>query len=211
MRITKYEHACFVLEEAGVRLVVDPGNFTSDLPNLEEVAAIVITHEHPDHWTPEQLTRLLTQSPQARVFGPAGVEAAATGFEVTVVHGGDEHEVGPFRLAFHGSKHAVIHSSIPVIDNVGVMINDAVFYPGDSFTTPPGEVDLLAVPAGAPWLKIAEVIDYVAAVRPRRSFPTHDAVLSDIGRGLSNTRIEKSTTDAGGTFHALRPGDTLEL
>ena len=105
-----------------------------------------------------------------RIFGPAGVAAAAGELPVTVVKAGDEIKVGPFTLRFFGEKHAVIHESIPVVDNVGVLVNGSVYYGGDSYTVPEGvEVDVLAAPAGAPWLKIGDVMDYVLAVKPRHA------------------------------------------
>lgn len=211
MRITKHEHACFVAEEGDDRLVVDPGGFTSEALATGRVVAIVVTHEHADHWNPEQLRRLLAKNPDARLFVPAGVAAAGSDFAFTVVGDGDAHEAGVFRLSFHGSRHAVIHPSIPVIDNVGVMVNERLFYPGDAFTIPPRQVDVLAVPAGAPWLKISEVMDYVDAVKPRRAFATHDMGLSEWGRELSNARIENVTTQSGGTFMPLAPGETITL
>jgi L-ascorbate metabolism protein UlaG (beta-lactamase superfamily) len=211
MKLTKFEHAALVLEKSGDTLVVDPGAFTMPLTELRGVVAIVITHEHPDHWTPEQLDRILAMSPDAAIYGPQGVAIAASAYPVTVVNDGDEITAGSFDLKFFGSRHAVIHSSIPVIDNVGVMVDDTLFYPGDSFTVPPVAVDTLAVPAGAPWLKIAEVIDYVAEVKPRRSFPTHEMVLSVIGKNMANDRIGAATKAGGGDFFPLEPGDTLDL
>jgi L-ascorbate metabolism protein UlaG (beta-lactamase superfamily) len=212
MRVTKHEHACLIVEASGKTLVVDPGSFTTALVGLNDVVAIVVTHEHADHWTEEQLTRIVERNPQARIFGPAGVAAAAAGFDITVVNGGDTHEVDPFTLSFFGEKHAVIHSSLPVVDNVGVLINDTLYYPGDSFTVPEGvEVDTLAAPAGAPWLKIGEAIDFVLAVKPRRAFPTHEMVLSVAGKSMANARLQWATEQGGGEFRALEPGDSLDL
>lgn len=211
MRVTKYEHACLIVEKAGQRLVIDPGSFTTPLFGIDDVVAIVITHEHSDHWTPEQLERLQERNPDAQLFGPAGVAAAASDFEITVVGDGDSHTVGPFSLGFYGTTHAVIHPSIPVVDNVGIMVDDQLFYPGDAFTVPPVPVDALAVPAGAPWLKISEVMDYVAAVAPKRSFPTHQMVLSQIGQKLANDRIAYVTEGGGGKFFPLEPGESLDL
>ncbi len=211
MILTKHEHAAFTLDIDGALLIVDPGSFTPPFERVDGVVAVVITHEHPDHWTPAQLTSILDANPDARIFGPAGVVRAATDFSIIETSDGAEFSVEPFDLKFFGSKHAVIHSSIPVIDNVGVMVNDAVYYAGDSFTIPPVPVDVLAVPAGAPWLKISEVMDYVAAVKPKRSFPTHEMVLSKIGKGMSNQRIESATGLGGGEFFALEPGETLEV
>jgi len=211
MRLTKHEHAAFTLEADGKLLIVDPGSFTTPFEGLDDVVAVVITHEHPDHWTPGQLNGILKKNPDARIFGPAGVAAAASDFDIVETSDGAEFSVEPFDLKFFGSKHAVIHPSIPVIDNVGVLINDAVCYAGDSFTIPPFEVDILAVPAGAPWLKIAEAMDYVMAVKPRRTFPTHEMVLSAIGKGMSNQRIEYATAQVGGEFFPLEPGEVLEV
>ena len=211
MRLTKQEHACFVITEAGQMIVVDPGSFTLPLVDPEGVVAIVVTHEHGDHWTAEHLQRILERNPDARIFGPAGVAAAASDFSVETVQDGDSRVVGAFTLRFFGKKHAVIHESIPVIDNVGVLVNDRVYYAGDSFTVPPVEVDTLAVPIGASWLKVSEAMDYVAAVKPKRSFPTHEMVLSVIGKNMVNARIEHVTTLGGGEFFALEPGDSLDV
>jgi L-ascorbate metabolism protein UlaG (beta-lactamase superfamily) len=211
MKLTKFEHSCLVIELEGSKLVLDPGSFTIPLVDNTGITAVVITHEHPDHWTPEHLTRIVRDSPDVKIFGPEGVVNAATDFSITAVHDGDVVVAGPFTLAFYGEKHAVIHSSIPVIDNVGVMVNDTLFYPGDSFTAPPVPVDVLATPVGAPWLKIAEVMDYVTTVAPKRSFPVHEMVLSTAGKTMGNDRIGAMTTAAGGTPFVLQPGESIDL
>ncbi|MDP3207701.1 MAG: MBL fold metallo-hydrolase, partial [Rhodoglobus sp.] len=94
MKLTKFEHACMVIEKAGSRLVIDPGGYTPPLTDLDGVVAVVITHEHADHWTAEQLTRILEKSPDARILGPADVVAAAADFAVEVVEHGDTLTVG---------------------------------------------------------------------------------------------------------------------
>ena len=212
MRLTKFEHAALLLEEAGSKLFVDPGSFTTALTDTANTAAVVITHEHADHWTPEQLNRVIEMNPGVPIYGPDGVAAAAGDFEITVVHAGDTVQAGPFTLRFFGGKHAEIHSSIPIVDNVGVLINDELFYPGDSFTIPENvEVDVLAVPSSAPWLKAAEFIDYVLAVKPKRTFATHEMVNSAAGKQMANGRIAWATEQNGGEFVQLEPGDTLDI
>jgi L-ascorbate metabolism protein UlaG (beta-lactamase superfamily) len=211
MQITKYEHACFVASIADKKLVVDPGSFTVPLPDSNGVVAVVVTHEHADHWTPEHLQRIFEASPDVKFFGPAGVAAAASDFDFTVVKDGDRIEVAPFTLQFFGEKHAQIHSSIPLVDNVGVLINDQVYYGGDSFTQGPVGVDLLAVPASAPWLKIGEVMDYLAVAKPKRSFPVHEMINSVIGNQMANDRIQAVTEAGGGEFFGLTPGQTVDL
>lgn len=193
---------------------MDPGSFTTPITESSGTVAVVITHEHADHWTSEQLTRILDKNPDAQIFGPEGVRAAAAdaGFTVTAVTAGDSIDAGPFHVRFFGGQHAVIHSSIPVIDNLGILINDSLYYPGDSFTIPEGvEVDTLAVPAGAPWLKISEVMDFVDAIKPKRAFPVHEMVLSVAGKQLSNARIQSVVEQNGGEFLPLHPNEWFDL
>ncbi|GAA4366318.1 MBL fold metallo-hydrolase [Agromyces bauzanensis] len=212
MRLTKLEHAALVIEDSGNKLFIDPGKFTTPITESAGAVAVVITHQHDDHWTPEQLGRIVEANPEVRIFGPAGVATAASGFPIETIAAGDEVTVGPFRLRFFGGRHALIHSSIPIVDNLGVLVNDRLYYAGDSFTVPEGvDVEVLAAPAGAPWMKIAESMDYVMAVTPRRAFPTHEMVLSQAGKALSNARLGWATEQGGGEYVPLEPGDTLDF
>jgi L-ascorbate metabolism protein UlaG (beta-lactamase superfamily) len=212
MRVTKNEHASLRLDQNGETLLIDPGSFTTPLTDLTDVVGLVITHEHPDHWTPEHLDRILRAAPDTPIYAPEGVARAAEGYDITVVSPGDSITVGAFTLRFFGGRHEVIHSSIPVIDNVGVLVNDVLYYPGDSYAVPEGvQVDTLAAPLGAPWLRIGDAMDYVLAVKPRRVFGTHDMTLSVIGKGMHRQRLKWATEQGGGEFLELEPGDTLDL
>ncbi|MGZ0710601.1 MBL fold metallo-hydrolase (plasmid) [Coraliomargarita sp. W4R53] len=212
MRVTKFEHATLSLESGGKTLVIDPGGFTQPLLDLTHVIGIVITHEHPDHWTPEHLRRIREAFPEVVIYGTEGVARLATDFEITIVRPGDTVPLGPFTLEFFGGRHAVIHESIPVIDNVGVLVNDEFYYPGDSYAVPEGrEVRLLAAPVGAPWLKISEAMDFVLAVAPQRAFATHDMTLSVIGKNMGQSRLTWAVEQNGGEFLALDRLDSAEV
>lgn len=212
MRVTKFEHACLRIDEAGGTLLIDPGSFTTPLNDLTALVGVVITHEHPDHWTPEHLDRILRVAPGTPIFAPAGVARAAEGYEITVVAPGDTVEAGDFTLRFFGGEHAVIHSSLPTIENLGVLVNDKLYYPGDSYAVPVDvEVDTLAAPLGAPWLRIGDAMDFVLAVQPRRAFGTHDMTLSVIGKGMHRQRLQWATEQGAGEFFALEPGEAIDL
>ena len=212
MRVTKLEHATLRVDVEGKTLIIDPGSFTLPVDDLSALVAIVVTHEHPDHWTPDHLERLRSAAPGVPIYGPRGVANAAAAFDVIAVDPGDTVDIAPFSLRFFGGRHAVIHESIPVIDNVGVLVNDELYYPGDSYAVPKGvDVALLAAPMGGPWLKIGEAMDFVLAVAPRRAFGTHDMTLSVIGRDMHRTRLTWATAQGGGEFSPLDPGDSIEL
>ncbi len=211
MKVTKYEHATLVVSTADQQLVIDPGMFLTP-PDFANTVAVVITHEHGDHWTEDNLRRILEISPDATIYGPQGVATAAAGFDVTVVRAGDTVEAGPFTLRFFGAKHAVIHESIPVPDNVGVLVNDELYYPGDSYTVPEGvEVGTLAAPVGAPWLKIGEAMDFVLAVKPKRALYAHEMTLSVAGKAMQADRLQWATEQNGGTWNPLEVGESLDL
>jgi L-ascorbate metabolism protein UlaG (beta-lactamase superfamily) len=212
MRVTKFEHAALTVENEGSKLIIDPGSFTLPLSDLNTTVAVVITHEHPDHWTADHLDQILKYAPGIPIYGPEGVAKAAGGYDITVVQPGDTVTVEDFTLRFFGGEHAVIHETIPVVDNVGVLVNDAFYYPGDSYAVPKGvEVKLLAAPVGAPWLKIGEAMDFVLAVKPRRAFGTHDMTLSVIGRDMGRARLKWAVEQDGGEFLALDPGESADI
>jgi L-ascorbate metabolism protein UlaG (beta-lactamase superfamily) len=215
MRVTKYDHAMLVIDEAGASLVIDPGSFTDHLPDVSRATAVVITHEHADHWTPEHLRAIREVAGDIPIFGPQGVADAAADFDVTVVAPGDTRTAGPFTLRFFGGRHAVIHSTIPVVDNVGVLVNETLYYPGDSYAVPElesgGTVAVLAAPVGAPWLKISDAMDFVLAVAPSRAFSTHEQTLSAAGLSMGRARLAWSVEQGGGSFAALDAGDSLDV
>lgn len=212
MRVTKHEHACLRLERDGATLIIDPGNFTAPLGDVVGLVGVVLTHEHPDHWTAEHLERLLASAPGTPIFGPPGVVAAASAFAVTKVEAGDAVTAGPFALRFFGGRHNIIHSSVPVIDNLGVLVDERFYYPGDSYAVPHGvDVEVLAAPIGAPWLKIGEAMDFLLDVAPRRAFGTHDMTLSPQGLDMHRARLRWASEQGGGAFEALSPGDTTHL
>jgi len=205
MKLTKYEHACFTLEKGGKLLVVDPGVFTSDLGAPENVVAIVVTHEHPDHFDPTALGALIAHNPDAIILAH---ESIVSKLGDTLPHkaiaSGEELGVEPFHLKFYGGEHAVIHPSMSVIPNLGVMIDQKVYYPGDSFACPDESVDVLALPVSAPWCKISEVMDFLYAVKPRAAFPTHDAILSDTGKKLIDTMLAGTAKELGSDYQRFQ-------
>lgn len=211
MKITKYGHACVVVEEQGKKLVIDPGNFTLDFGDVGDIVAVVITHQHPDHFYPQHLETIVAANPDVQIFVPGDVAAQFTDLHARLARGGEQAAAAPFTLRFLGEDHATIHPDIPTINNIGVMVNDKLFYPGDSFTKPDRVPELLALPINAPWLKSSETIDYLAAVKPRQCFPTHNGLLSDAGHGIYNGLASRFCEQLGIGFSNLKSGESIEI
>lgn len=211
MTLTKYEHACLVLEETSVKLVIDPGRFSPSLPNLDNVIAIVITHVHTDHIDEPKVKQIITDNPDVKIFSTKEVADTFHNLDIVVVEPGSMHQIGPFTLAFFGGEHAIIHPSFPVTQNVGVLINSTLYYPGDSFALPGRPIKTLAAPAAAPWLKVSEAMDFLSEVKPELAFPTHDAILSDEGKQVFDSMLEPFAKTAGTTYQRLRIGQSITL
>lgn len=211
MTITKYEHACFVVEDTGAKLVVDPGKFSPSLPKLTNVAAIVITHVHMDHIDEHKVKQIITDNPEVKVFSTQQVADAHPNIKVVVVSPGSMHQIGPFTLAFFGGQHATIHPSFDKTQNVGVLINSTIYYPGDSFALPGRPIKVLAAPAAAPWLKISEAMDFISETKPELAFPTHDAILSDEGKQICDSTLEPFAKKSGTNYQRLKTGQSITV
>ena len=213
MKLTKHEHACVVLEKDGASIVIDPGSFSSGAAEIIAGAdAILITHEHMDHVNEAAITGALAARPDLRVYGPAplGAMLSAQQDQFTPVEAGDQLAVGSFAVTVHGRDHAVIHPDIPVIPNVGYLIDGSLYHPGDAYFVPEVPVSVLLLPTSGPWMKISEAADYVRAVRPQQIVQIHEMLLSDIGLYLaSNLLGEEGLT--GLPLTAVEAGKSLSV
>lgn len=211
MKLTKYEHACMVLEEQGKKLVIDPGGFTPTFGDPADVVAVVVTHEHADHFDPGHLRKILDNNPGVQFFVAPEVAEKFQKPNVQVPQIRQIYQAGPFKLQFYGEQHAIIHRDLATIGNIGVMVNDTLFYPGDALTEPGVPVQVLAMPADAPWLHIGQAIDYIRAVMPGLCIPTHNGLLSANGHAIHNNALGTTCEKAGAGFTYLQPGESLVI
>jgi L-ascorbate metabolism protein UlaG (beta-lactamase superfamily) len=211
MRLIKHGHACVRLESGDVAVVLDPGMFT-EAAALDGATAVLVTHEHADHWTPE-----LLRATAAPVFTIAAVaaqireQAPDVADRVTVVEPGQSLDIGvPVEVV--GEKHAVIHPELPHFDNSGYLLTvdgTTVFHPGDALSVPPVSPDLLLLPVSAPWLKVSECIDYARDVGARRSLAIHDAIYSEAGLGIVDTHVARFLAPREQEYVRLGAGEEL--
>lgn len=212
MTIKRYEHACLVVNQGQSKLVIDPGVYSPSFKDFEGVSVVVITHVHADHFDVDKVKAIIAASPSVKILTVQPVADQLNDSPHTIIVGaGDSKSIGDFKLDFFGGEHALIHESIPLEQNVGVMVNQTLCYPGDSFAIPTGKVKVLAIPGGAPWMKIGEAMDYLRTVRPSQTFPVHNAILSEHGLDLQNRFLGAVAARTGTKYHDLTPGSTLEI
>ncbi len=206
MRIHKISHCCLVIdlkvtgETSGDgharRILIDPGFYSIEKHSkVNKVDIVLITHEHADHFHIESLKELMKNQPDVQVIAndAVGDILAKEGIEHHVMKHGNVVDMKGVHIEAYGKDHALLHSSIPPFSNIGYFIEESsshsaeksgeklsltnkFFFPGDAFTDPLKEIDILALPVAGPWMKISEAIDYALQLKPKKAFPVHDAL-----------------------------------
>jgi len=146
MKITKFGHCCILIEEKGLRILTDPGNYSEGQNSVKEIGVILITHEHQDHLHIDSLKKVLLNNPAVKVITNRGVAKLLDkeGIRYTLLDDGQSTEEKGVRIEGFGTKHAVMYQGLPQVDNTGYFIANRLFYPGDAFTDPNRPVDILA-------------------------------------------------------------------
>jgi L-ascorbate metabolism protein UlaG (beta-lactamase superfamily) len=193
VRLTKFTHSCVRFEDGDRSLVIDPGVFSELDDALDGASAVLVTHEHPDHINVDRVRAALQRDSRLRLYAPSSVTSALSEFgeQVVAVEPGGQFEAAGFGVRTFGGQHALIHPAIPTIVNIGYLVEDSVFHPGDSFTVPNAPVATLLLPTNAPWSKAAEVIDFAVAVRAPQVHQIHDSLITDVYAGMLAGHLER--------------------
>jgi L-ascorbate metabolism protein UlaG (beta-lactamase superfamily) len=213
MRLTKLGHACVRLHKDDRTLVVDPGSLTPEADAFAGAAAVLITHEHFDHFESDRLRKAMAEDPRLEVWTcrPVADGLSDLGDRVHVVGHGDAVTVAGFELHVYGEKHEVVHPDVPPVANIGFLVDGEVFHPGDAFTVPEVAIPTLCLPTNAPWMKVTEMYAYLREVAPERAYSIHDGLLNDVGLQLVDAQLGGAAKRSGADVRRLRPGESIEL
>lgn len=206
MEIVHFGHACLLVQTGSARLLIDPGSFSTGFESARELTAVLVTHQHHDHLDVERLPALLAANPDAELIADtaSAEQLAEQGIAARAVRPGERLRLGGADVEVFGGLHAIAHPDLPPpVPNVAYLV-DGLLHPGDSLDLPGDrQVDVLALPTGAPWLKAAEAVDYLRAVRPRVAVPIHEATLA---MPELNYRLFDALAPDGSTVRILPPG-----
>lgn len=213
MRLIKHAHACITLTGDAGRIVIDPGTFTPDAAAAVAAAeAVLITHDHFDHFDEALIAQALEIRPGLHVYGPLSVVGRwkARSGQVTAVAAGDRFSVAGFDVAVFGDLHAPIHRTIPRVVNVGYLVDDRLYHPGDAYHVPAAPVETLLLPTSGPWTGVGAAADYVNEVAPRRLIQIHEVMLSEIGQ-QSMARFLSPAMLTESPLTIVPVGDSIEV
>ncbi|MBC7581710.1 MBL fold metallo-hydrolase [Aeromicrobium sp.] len=212
MNITKYIHACLDITVNEQRIIVDPGAFTDPLEDYSGVTAVVITHTHEDHLDESKIHKLAKQNPSLVIYcTQQAADKLSENMRITVPEIGVQYSVGSTRLEFFGGLHSVILDGMPQDENFGVLIDNTLYYPGDSLTPCPKAHTVLAAPSTAPWLKLSEAANFITQDSAATVFPTHNGICIEPINDMTNMMLAGVAKEAGKTYRVLKPGESIEV
>lgn len=211
MKITKYDHSCIIIEKNGHNLVIDPVEFSTKIPDINNIDVIIITHKHSDHFQPEIVEKLFNSNQNAKIFIAEDMTSEIN-LSAQVAPIGENIQVGEFNLLFFGENHAPIVDNISPCKNFGVVIDNNIVNPGDSFDNPKiDSLKVLFVPISAPWLKVEESMKYISDIKPQMIIPVHDALFSPLGHKITDNWIQKACDNSGSEYINLNPSESINI
>jgi len=183
--LTPFEHASLMLTLGGQRILVDPVGGADRYASAGVPAAVLVTHEHGDHFDPETLAAIVTEG-VALVVNPAVAEKLPEGLRAraTVMANGDRGEVAgipieavpaynitPERTQYHPQGR----------DNGYVLTSPdhgRIYIAGDTEATPEfraqKDIALAFVPMNLPYtMEVDQAVEGVAEMAPRMVIPYH--------------------------------------
>ncbi len=217
MTIQKFLHSCLLVTVNGRKLLIDPGTFSfieekTSPEAIGPVDVILLTHEHPDHFFPDALRRLLALGPATIVTHPVLAEKVrAAGFVCEVIADGAMAFFAGFEIMSFPAPHGAL--PIPTPSNVGFLINQKLFHPGDTLdfvlASPP---DILALPVAGPWLTVKQAVDAATRLKPKTVIPIHDAIIKDfmLERMYENL-VAPRLAESGIAFRPLGLNEVLQV
>ena len=204
MQITKHGHACVRIEHEGAVVVLDPGAFTEP-DALDGATAVLVTHEHPDHYLVEHLRR--TDAPVFTVERGGGPAARGRPRRRRAHHrGGPRRGLRPRHPRPGGGRAA--RGDPP---RAAPHPQQRLPATGDQTRLPPRR---RASPRPAspstscccrsrrPGCKVSECIDFARDVGAARSLAIHDKVYSETGLGIVDSHLQRFLDPLGLTTSA---------
>lgn len=218
MKIQKFNHSCLLIEDAGTRILIDPGAYSfydggAKLEQLPKIDAVFITHKHPDHCDPAVLKPLLARD-HMPIYCNAeiGYHLDEAGVATKAIAVPSDITVGSLKIVANHTNHGTL--PVPVPENTAFMINERLLHPGDSLTFERDmsyRPEILALPIAAPWGTATQAVEVALRLQPKYVIPIHDGIVASIFLSRLHQMCRGVLEKAGIAYHPLQPGEILEV
>lgn len=212
MKLTKFQHACVLVEDDQHTALFDPGEFARqsgvlNIDILTKLDFVLITHEHFDHYDEELITQIIAKFPVVKFYTNPSVAKILSelGASNVVI---ESDEIVELKALEHQSMAPL--SPLPMCDNIEIHYKGLISHPGDSHQLVSSK-DILFVPLAGPWGATIDGIRMADKLKPKYILPVHDWMWNDSWRTSMYDRIEAYF--ASQNIKVLKPidGKPIEL
>jgi L-ascorbate metabolism protein UlaG (beta-lactamase superfamily) len=209
MMITKYHHACLLVQHDGKVVLIDPGNYTADSgqfdpQSLTQLDGVVYTHEHQDHLYVPFLQKILQKFPNVPIVANDSIKGILAKENISTASS------LPDWVTQEDAAHEPLVPGMAMCPNISYTVFGKLTHPGDSlhFTK---TAEVLALPVTAPWGSMTQAITKALEVKPKVIVPIHDWHWKDEARrgmyGMMKGLFEKSGID----FRVIESSEPITL
>ena len=216
MKLTKLVHSCLLVEKDGTKILVDPGVYSWQDEKMKHfdlsgISAVVVTHNHPDHFNVDFANAVKQASPGAVWYGTQETSDSLKDIDVSGQTNGDDQNI-----RFIESKHADLS---PWFNNqplhTSYVIFDEILVSGDCQTLngSNGARILAAAVNGGPWGAVVGFTKMIEAMsdRPKTVVPLHDWHWNEEARGAIYAKLPEVMERFGVNFIPLQNYETIEI
>jgi L-ascorbate metabolism protein UlaG (beta-lactamase superfamily) len=190
MKITRYFQSCLLIEDGRVRILIDPSAQEKDkMGKLDELDAVLYTHEHGDHFDAEMAQTFVEQG-IAPVYANAST-AKLIKASKTVVKDGQEYDINGLKIKALDLPHCLMWDGSQGPQNTGYLVGERLFHSGDGVKLGGLKAEILAVPLNGPDVSMKDAYDFAKQVSAKKVIPVHydylggnPDVFADVGKGL---------------------------
>ncbi|HYF96573.1 MAG TPA: MBL fold metallo-hydrolase [Patescibacteria group bacterium] len=172
MKITKFEQSCLLVEEGDNKLLIDPGTPFSNNHQISELGildAVLITHEHTDHFDANLCNNLPTHT-DVYVNESTSKQLSR---QVKIVGDGELISVGNLSIKVIELPHCLMPDGSEGPQNIGFLINDKLFHPGDGIELEGLSVETLALPINGPDVSMKRAFQFARQVSAQQAIAIH--------------------------------------
>lgn len=205
MRITRFTQSCLLVEEGSGRILIDPSGEDSGV-DFGKLDAVLYTHEHADHFEPGLAKKFIEQG--TPVYANTSTAKLIEG-QPNLVQDGQKFKAGGFEIKVIELLHCPMPDGSVGPQNVGYLINQKLFHPGDGKELAGLQVDYLAVPITGPDVSMRDAFDFLRQVKAKVGIPVHYDKLGakpDVYKTFAGYFPEFKFN-----IHPLAHGESLEL
>lgn len=205
MKVTRYFQSCLLIEDNGVRVLIDPsGQEKERLGDFGKLDAVLYTHEHSDHFDADMAQTFVEQAIAPVYANSATAKLIAA--SKTVVKKGQEYDISGMKIRVIDLPHCLMVDGSKGPQNTGYLVNEKIFHPGDGKELAGLTVDTLAVPISGPDISLHDAYAFAKQVSAKQVVPIHYDYL-----GGNPDFFDSTASKAGIKTHGLNVGQSVEL